>query len=321
MNNINETYKKLFQKGLKLSTTSSHSDISKTIHDNNLFNLNLRSINSSRCGLIKKDFIMSKDKTFSNNNASIKYPSLLLKNSMLNIFNHEVKKIEASTQKDFIPTNNKSKISQIKSNFLRNLIDKIPEKNKNEIDYVLESPHRGVEKMQYSTFISYDKSNKKNQNFFRPIYINNNYKGYFYQNDKNNKQNFSLGKNRSCKRLILDKYNERKKVLENPLTKLSKLSGISCYKIRQVINYSLNHKIKYIENIKKNQKHSYDNNRNKKTYSIITLKSKKQKNFEVIKNETFNLDNQAPIENVIHSNNISDIKPFIHFSRHKYKKK
>ena len=318
MDNINKTYKKLFQKGLKLLKTSSNSDISTTFHSKDLLNLNLKPINSSHSNKIKKDFIISKDKTTTNNNTSIKYPSLLLKNRILNTFNHEVKKIEVSTQKDFFPKSTKYKISRIKSSFLKNLLEKIPDKNKNEIDYVLESPYRGIEKIQYSTGASNNKNDKNNQNLFRPVYINNTYKGYFCKNKNNlnNIHNFSFAKNRSCKDLILDKYSKRKKIIDNPLKKLSKLSGVSCYKLRQVINYSLNHKIKYFENKEKKQKQLYDNNRYKNTYSIITLKSKKKRNFETFKNESINLDNDASFENVIYSKNISDIKPLIDFSRH-----
>lgn len=317
MDNINKTYKKLIQKGLKLSKTSSHSDISTAFHKNDLLNLNLKPINSSHSNKIKKDFIISKDKTTTNNETSIKYPSIILKNSMLNLLNHEVKKVEVSTQKDFFPINNKYKISRIKTNFLRNLLEKIPDKNKNEIDYVLESPYRGIEKIQYSTAISNNKNDKNTQNFFRPVYINNTYKGYFCNNKNylNNIHNFSTGKDQSCKDLIFDKYTKRKKIVDNPLKKLSKLSGVSCYKLRQVINYSLNHKIKYFENKEQKQKQLYDNNRYKSTYSIITLKSKKKSNFESIKNELLNLDNEGSLENVIYSKKISGIKPSIDFSR------
>ena len=317
MDNINNTYKKLFQKGLKLSKTSSHSDKSSTFHNNDLLYLNLKPINISHSNITKKDFIISKDKTTTNSDTSIKYPSISLKNNTLNILNHEVKKIEVSSQKDFFKKNTKYKISRIKSNFLRNLLEKIPDKNKNEIDYVLESPYRGIEKIQYSTVVSNNKNDKNNQNFFRPVYINNTYKGYFCKNKNNlnNMHNFSFAKNRNCKDLILDKYSKSKKNIDNPLKKLSKLSGVSCYKLRQVINYSLNHKIKYFENKEKKQKQLYDNNRYKNTYSIITLKSKKKRNFETIKNESINLDNEASLENVIYSKKISDIKPLIDFSR------
>ena len=57
----------------------------------------------------------------------------------------------------------------------------------------------------------------------------------------------SIEINNSSKRLFIDKYNEinKNKEINNPLKKLSKLSGVSCYKLRQVIDYSLNNKTKH----------------------------------------------------------------------------
>ena len=44
-----------------------------------------------------------------------------------------------------------------------------------------------------------------------------------------------------------DKYDNKNKKVNNPLEKLSKMSGVSCYKLRKVIDYSLSHKFKYMD--------------------------------------------------------------------------
>ena len=44
-----------------------------------------------------------------------------------------------------------------------------------------------------------------------------------------------------------EKLLKRNKELDNPLERLSKISGISCYKLRQVIDYSLKNYLKKVE--------------------------------------------------------------------------
>ena len=291
-----------------------HSDFSRNKSNDYFINNNSRFINDSHKNKIKT------------NKELTNYPSRLLKNDILKFFpknknkSHEIKKIDASTQKNFYL---KTK-SRIKSNILKNLIENFQEKNKNEIDYVLESPHRGLEKIQYSS----PESNKyiKHKNLFSPIFVNNTYKGYFCKNyEKNNLSNL-LG-NDTNKKIFIDKYEEIKKnkEIDNPLKKLSQLSGISCYKLRQVINYSLNNKLKnkfnflYKDKQNKNKKAILDNNRYKndfkKIYSFITLKSKKNRNHQIIKDYSLENDNLNFNEFIIYPKKFKEIKLFSDLSK------
>ena len=234
-------------------------------------------------------------------------PSRLLKNSIINLSTkNNNNKIDASTQKNFYKKNTK--------NFLKILIEKIPNKNNNEIDYVLESPHRGVEKIQYSHDI-------KGKNFFKPVFIDNAYNGYFCKNKE--KINFTM--NNNGKKIFIDKYNEinKNKEINNPLKKLSQLSGLSCYKLRKFIDYSLNnkpkHKFIFLGKKEKNKKNflKKDNRYNnfKNIYSFITLKSKKNIKFKMIK-DNFPLDNEGSLDNnVIYPKRIYEIKRFIDISK------
>ena len=123
----------------------------------------------------------------------------------------------------------------------------------------------------------------------------------------------NISNNRNIKK-ITNKYNEIKenKEINNPLKDLSKLSRVSCTKLRKVINYSLNHRINNFGNLIKKKinnnnsiimKHciidskTQNSERNKCVYSMITLKSKRRNNSEHIKQDTFNLDNESSFDN------------------------
>ena len=292
---MNKTYKKILKSDLKL-TTILHNDLS--------FNKSINFLDyNSKMG--NPQNFSKKNKLFFSKNCIT--PSRLLKNSIINLSTkNNNNKIDASTQKNFYKKNTK--------NFLKILIEKIPNKNNNEIDYVLESPHRGVEKIQYSHDI-------KGKNFFKPVFIDNAYNGYFCKNKE--KINFTM--NNNGKKIFIDKYNEinKNKEINNPLKKLSQLSGLSCYKLRKFIDYSLNNKPKYkfifLGKKEKNKKNflKKDNRYNnfKNIYSFITLKSKKNIKFKMIK-DNFPLDNEGSLDNnVIYPKRIYEIKRFIDISK------
>ena len=292
---MNKTYKKIIKSDLKL-TTILHNDLS--------FNKSINFLDyNSKMG--NPQNFSKKNKLFFSKNCIT--PSRLLKNSIINLSTkNNNNKIDASTQKNFYKKNTK--------NFLKILIEKIPNKNNNEIDYVLESPHRGVEKIQYSHDI-------KGKNFFKPVFIDNAYNGYFCKNKE--KINFTM--NNNGKKTFIDKYNEinKNKEINNPLKKLSQLSGLSCYKLRKFIDYSLNnkpkHKFIFLGKKEKNKKNflKKDNRYNnfKNIYSFITLKSKKNIKFKMIK-DNFPLDNEGSLDNnVIYPKRIYEIKRFIDISK------
>ena len=281
MKNINRSQKLLIIKSFKYKPSLNHEF--STIKSNRLNNNNLRKIYNSYNNLKKKDDIKSKiknkNKIISNKNTEKSQSPLnknnlykiLLKANNTNNYNNnkiqEVKKVDAFTQKSIF----KKKVYRIKSNFLKHLSDNIPKKNKNEIDYVLESPYRGIEKIQYSSPTSNNVDKQKN--IFSPIFINNIYEGYFCKNNLSSNllsdgNNFTLKTSKSNK-IFIDKYTEinKTKEINNPLKRLSKLSGISCHKLRQVINYSLSNRVKNIILSKKNQSnHTIINNKNKNIY-------------------------------------------------------
>lgn len=292
---MNKTYKKILKSDLKL-TTILHNDLS--------FNKSINFLDyNSKMG--NPQNFSKKNKLFFSKNSIT--PSRLLKNSIINLSTkNNNNKIDASTQKNFYKKNTK--------NFLKILIEKIPNKNNNEIDYVLESPHRGVEKIQYSHDI-------KGKNFFKPVFIDNAYNGYFCKNKE--KINFTM--NNNGKKIFIDKYNEinKNKEINNPLKKLSQLSGLSCYKLRKFIDYSLNnkpkHKFIFLGKKEKNKKNflKKDNRYNnfKNIYSFITLKSKKNIKFKMIK-DNYPLDNEGSLDNnVIYPKRIYEIKRFIDISK------
>ena len=308
MENIKKL-KKISKKDIKL--------LSNTFSDISMFNPILRLKNKTHNSPKKNYNIIPKNELPNNNDLiSNQHSSRLIKNNTPKIlfkykqkinFSPEIKKCDASTQKDYF-TNNRNKISQIKSGILKKLIENYPNKNSLAIDYVLESPHRGVEKIAYSNSIS--KSDlKKNKSLFSPIFVNNTYKGYFLKTNK------SYLSNNKHKEIIIDKYDNKNKKVNNPLEKLSKMSGVSCYKLRKVIDYSLSHKFKYMDKREQTKKRLFNKNNRykyKNIYSIITLKSNKNKNCEIFKGyNSVDLDYDASLENVISPRKIFNIKPFI----------
>lgn len=153
-----------------------------------------------------------------------------------------------------------------------------------------------------------------------PFYKTNTFRGCVYK--KSHKRNISdINKNISFSRFnkekeaMIDKYIKVNKKIDNPLKYLSKISGVSCYKLRQVIDYSLSCGAKYLEkNMIQNEqiestntKRLIENKKYKNIYSIITLKSKKKN--EVIKDYSIELNNDASIDKVMSTKKFSNIKP------------
>lgn len=315
---MEKIYNDISKKGIKLSLiTPSKITQSKSIEN---INYNTRYLHCPHFHIKKADIKISKEKNSQDNDASIKYPSILLKNNKLKLFPKEKnqlnlpesKKVDASTQNDFSPIKS-HKITRIKSNLLKNLLANYPQKNKNPINSVLESPHRGVEKIPCTT--SFSKYNNCS-----PFYKTNTFRGCVYK--KSHKRNISdINKNISFSRFnkekeaMIDKYIKVNKKIDNPLKYLSKISGVSCYKLRQVIDYSLSCGAKYLEkNMIQNEqiestntKRLIENKKYKNIYSIITLKSKKKN--EVIKDYSIELNNDASIDKVMSTKKFSNIKP------------
>ena len=227
MENVNKTYKNILKKNIKLSSFV-HSNISIS-KSNDKINLKPRLSKKSNIYFTKKDKIISKNgiltidyKTknrkisyFLNlqKDFSSQYPSSSRKSAIVQILrkNNSARNIlnkKMSTQNN-LNYFTKRKIPNIKSNFFKNLIENIPKKKDlKDIDYIIESPYRGVEKINHSS-LSKSVSNKNKLNFYKSIYINNNYKGYFCTKKPNQStNNFPDISNLSLKK---DKYNDNKK--------------------------------------------------------------------------------------------------------------
>ena len=282
-------------KNIKLSLMTP----SKMIKNKSIDNLNFTSRFNIHPHLFirKNDSKISSKRYLYNNDTSIKYPSVLLNNNIPKKSNQhnsiESKKIDSSIQNDFTPIKSYKK-SQIKSNLLKNLFMNFPQKNMNPINSVLESPHRGVERLQ---------NNKNNYNTFYKKSFRNLY-------DLNN--NFSYSKYKKDKEIILDKYNKINKKIDNPLEYLSKISGVSCSKLRQIIDFSLSCGINNLEkNILKEELSKsirlYGNNKYNNIYSNITLKSKKKR--EILNDYSTDTDNDESFEKIIRSKKFNNIKP------------
>ena len=337
MENVNKTYRGVLKKNIKLSSFV-HSNISIS-KSNDKINLKPRLSKKSNIYFTKKDKIISKNgiltidyKTKNRNisyflnlqkDFSSQYPSSSRKSAIVQILrkNNSARNIlnkKMSTQNN-LNYFTKRKIPNIKSNFFKNLIENIPKKKDlKDIDYIIESPYRGVEKINQSS-LSKSVSNKNKLNFYKSIYINNNYKGYFCTKKPNQStNNFPDISNLSLKK---DKYNDnnKNKEIDNPLKKISKMSGVSCYKLRQAINYSLRHNLKDLTKNNKNNeerknnlkinkyKYFLHNNRYKNIYSIISLKSKQNQKFEnIINDNSIYLDEDDSLENVIYAKKRSD---------------
>lgn len=331
MENVNKSYNNILKKGMKLSSfMNTNAFINKS---NDKINLNSRVTNRTNMYLFKKDTIFSKkgiitfnekpkskrNLFFSKTNKDFysHFPSCLRKSAVIKILEKSnsttnIKKKESSTQSSGL--NNlynysARNIPNIKYNFIKNLLSKIPlKKNFRDIDYIIQSPHRGIEKINSS--FSKSISHMKNKlNFNKSIFLNNqNNSKDFFQLQKNGKLIGSLS-DESIISSKKDKYleNTKKKEVDNPLEEISKLSGVSCSKLRQVIDYSLRHNFKDLnkneENIKNNMRTKVNkfflrNKRHTKIYAMINLKSKK----ELIKNRNENsnsLNDDGSFENVI----------------------
>ena len=257
--------------------------------------------------------------------SSLKFPSYLQKSAIINILRknnsarnifrngkdpQKIDSFSSTTENFFFSTCRR--ISNMKSNFFKDLVENMSKKNIKDIDYILESPHRGLQKMcsSMSKSIYVGENKSKFRPFFRPNYIKIN--GNRFSLKKMNKFNagifdksdLSLSKNEN-RNLFKDKYIEIKKnrELDNPFEKISKLSGVSCYKLRKAIDYSLEYKLKNFAENKielnkvKNEmsKFFFNKKKNKKTYSIIALKHNLKNN-----NEKFNeSDIDISFENII----------------------
>ena len=335
--------------------------------NNKLKNLNLKSHNKFPLYFRNKDYIISKDKTLANNNYnfnknqfvlsygstkknfSSQYPTQI-KNEIIKIFattyfknknpKNIIKKLDNTIKKNHNSKTQSNSQKTKKFQFLKKLIDHSNNNNLDDIDCILESPYRGVEKIGNS--LSKTISREKNKNIYRPIFINDNYKGYFcIKNLSKAKSSLSIldkssNDNKNIKKIKIDKYNEIKKnkEIDNPLKGLSILSGVSCSKLRKAIDYSLNHQINHFGSIikkkfnikindnKNNDKNintngnnykklNFENknlNKNKCIYSMITIKSKNFSNSQLIKKNSINLDNETSFDNVMGNNFFKDKK-------------
>ena len=320
MNIINETYKNRLKKGLNIplfyrTNTSLNKSLEISKFSPKLFqNFKIQYNNNLKENIFsKKQKMYLNNKNINNNNRTL-FPSTLYKNTINQYLNKSMceknydvpKKIDVSTQNnidEFFLKIRKIPNIKLKSNFFKNL---------NDIDYVIESPFRGVEKI-YSSSMSRSISNeRKKNNIYKSIYIHNNNKSCSSLKKWKNKEIFdSIQKQESSKKNKYIEINKNKEI-ENPLEKISKLSGMKCYKLRQVIDYSLKNYLK-IEEINKNErskaiKKSNSINLNKtrhgnykNLYSIITLKSHRKHKYKKINENLSNLYKESSYENVISS--------------------
>jgi len=347
MENNNNTPKKIFNIENKITPILLNPNQHSFTFNNELKSLNLQNYYKSYYKPKNKDFIISKNKFFPNNfnnmnnefalssensrkDFSSQFPLKISKKDIMELLYRNknpkniIPKIEAGVQSDITE---KRQIKSQKNNIklLKKLIDNSKiNNNLEDIDYILESPYRGVEKMGFS--LSKTISQEKENNCYKPIYIGNNYKGYFCIKDiyKSKSRSVSMSNDisnkKSYKKINIDKYNEIKKdkKIDSPLKGLSKMSGVSCSKLRKVIDYSLSHRIKNFNSFMK-KKLNNDNNRkimnhciidsnnnskcnnarNKCIYSMISLKSKQKKKLDYIKKDSLNFDNDISFENVI----------------------
>jgi hypothetical protein len=371
MENNNQKCEKLIKSDIKISPIILKTNSSPSNNKlNNINNINIINYNKPYYHFKKKDFIISKNKIISNTNninninninknqialsndiskhnisSQYSYSPKLLKNEIIQIFTKTfyknknprnfIKKIDVGIQ-SYKNEKIQMKSPKIKKfQLLKKLIDHSNNKNLEDIDYILESPYRGVEKIESP--LSKTISSERNKNY-NPIFINNKYKGYFcdknYPISKSSLLVDNISNNRNIKK-ITNKYNEMKenKEINNPLKDLSKLSGVSCTKLRKVINYSLNHRINNLGNLIKKKinnnnsiimKHfiidskTQNSERNKCVYSMITLKSRRRNNSEHIKQDTFNLDNESSFDNVIGNNIFQNKNKINYYIKNKY---
>ena len=331
INQINETYKNRLKKGLNLSLFyRTNTSLNKSLEIVKFSPKLYQNFNIQYNKKQKKSF-NTKNK---NNNNTTLFPSLLYKNSINQYLNKSMseknyfipKKIDVSTQNNinidsFILKIRKIPNLKLKSNFFKNLIEYIPQKNLNDIDYVIDSPFRGVEKI-YSSSMSRSISNdRKKNNIYKSIYIHNNNKSCSSLKKKEkNKEIFDTGQRLENSKK--DKYVEinKNKEIENPLEKISKLSGMSCYKLRQVIDYSLKNYLKIpslnknerSKNIKQFSNNNFNFNKTRhgnynNLYSIITLKSTRKHKYNKINENLSKLYKESSNENIISSKKRNNI--------------
>lgn len=331
INQINETYKNRLKKGLNLSLFyRTNTSLNKSLEIVKFSPKLYQNFNIQYNKKQKKSF-NTKNK---NNNNTTLFPSLLYKNSINQYLNKSMseknyfipKKIDVSTQNNinidsFILKIRKIPNLKLKSNFFKNLIEYIPQKNLNDIDYVIDSPFRGVEKI-YSSSMSRSISNdRKKNNIYKSIYIHNNNKSCSSLKKKaKNKEIFDTSQRLENSKK--DKYVEinKNKEIENPLEKISKLSGMSCYKLRQVIDYSLKNYLKIAslnknersKNIKQFSNNNFNFNKTRhgnynNLYSFITLKSTRKHKYNKINEDLSKLYKESSYENIISSKKRNNI--------------
>ena len=318
MKNINRTYKKIPKKE-KIFSSFFQTKIPK-IKFNDITNSNAKLTDKSNNYFIKKEREISKhgiltirnrpknkrgsilSNTKTEKEFSSQYPLNSKKSAIilaLKQINNEKNLIncKSCTQDNFSRVGLK-KIPNVKLNFFRNLIENI---NKNEnfknIDYIIESPYRGVERIQKC-------SNKNKDQFYKSVYN----KKCFYKKMKNDSiKSYS----------DIHSLSQRKnKEIDNPIGKISKISGISCYKLRKALDYSLSHNLKDLLNNRKNKNEEekkniqkinkmkcfFRNNRHKKFHWMISLKPKQNYKFENCVNEnSIEFHDDADLENIISS--------------------
>ena len=334
MKNINRTYKNIFKK-----TTNFSSFLTTKLPKNKLndfTNINTKLSEKSNIYLAKNEKSNTKNgiltirnrpknkrvSSSSNINRekefSSQYPSNSRKSAIIQVLkkmNNEKSLInsKSSTQDNFNIFNIR-KIPNVKLNFFKNLIENMSNHdNLKDIDYIIESPYRGVEKIQ--TCLSKKNYNKTKNDFYKSVNINRNNEKFFCKK----RVNESIKSYSDISSLSLRKYNnsinDKKKEIDNPLEKISKLSGISCYKLRKAIDYSLRHNLKdLLKNKKEKEEEKINNdkinklktffrtNRHKKIHWMISLKPKQNCKFENCINEnTIEIHDEGTIENVIYS--------------------
>ena len=211
--------------------------------------LEIKDINIKR-----KSAILSKKRNISIDSI-FQYPLKISKDNIQH--NHiSVKKIKpCKIKNDESKQSSKNSRNLNKINIFKSLINSKKLNNLSNIDYILESPYRGIEKLEFrkpliksSNIFKYD-----NKTFF--VNINNIKKNYVKDKFGNAKEiiapkislkkmnNYPITKEKN--NLILNNGNNRN--ISNPLKNLSKISGVSCIQLRKMIDYSLSHGIGIIQ--------------------------------------------------------------------------
>ena len=165
------------------------------------------------------------------------------------------------------------KINLYKFNLIKKILNDSKKKsNIEDINYILESPHRGIEKIEFQ---------KPN------IYT------YIKSSSILNKRNYSFKLQNHRYKSETTKPN---KEIKSPLKELSNLSGMSTTLVRHIINFSLKNK----EKLKMIKKNIFDLDKKKVFYSKSSLKPKEKMldyKLNSIKQEKDNINNymESPI--------------------------